>query len=392
MAETPTFQRQNPYVALPTRMFLTTEGLRLFAAKPDQLKRVKNRMGIVKEAIESDRYNALLVQKLVLNSCIEEVYVRLPNLLQYRQDLISTNNLILYAILYKKLSPSLADMLCQSPVVQAYNRKNPKYAIVGLNMISRQKIDAIRMEKPQLFEAMESEIMEEVKARIKRQPISDEDKQIRERSLEKFIAWIDKRIWYIYLIIYQTQLKRELVRSFTDMLVTYLGRTQIATHLSSLLMEFVQNAEKAHFERIVIRKRFAAEKMADSFIRDRKNREAVIAEAVRMDQMLEVAWNVNPETISVGQQYRIGITISNYGIISEDTRMKLAKKMNADVEGISLDSFYTEKGEDKLGAGLGLLYNSYLEEICHKEGLLYRCNIFPEPEKEKTTVRLDITL
>ena len=112
---------------------LTTEGLRLFAAKPDQLKRVKNRMGIVKEAIESDRYNALLVQKLVLNSCIEEVYVRLPNLLQYRQDLISTNNLILYAILYKKLSPSLADMLCQSPVVQAYNRKNPKYAIVGLN-------------------------------------------------------------------------------------------------------------------------------------------------------------------------------------------------------------------------------------------------------------------
>lgn len=392
MAETTSYQRQNPYVGLPTRIFLTTEGLRLFSARPDQLKKLKNHLGIVGEAVESERYNALLVQKLVLNSCVEEVYVRLPNLLQYRQDIISTNNLILYAILYKKLSPCLADILCQSPVVQAYNRKNPKYAIVGLNMISRQKIDAIRLEKPQLFEAMEREIINEVSERIKKQAISDEDKQIRVRSLDKFVAWIDKRIWYIYLIIYQTPLKRELISSFTNMLVTYLGRTQIATHLSNLLMEFVQNAEKAHFERIVIRKHFATTKTADAFIRDRKNRELIISEAVKNDQMLEIAWNVNPETISFGQQYKIGITISNYGIISEETRLKLSKKMNVDVDGISLDSFYTEKGEDKLGAGLGLLYNSYLEEICHKEGLLYRCNIYPEPKKEKTTVRLDITL
>lgn len=373
-------------------MFLTMDGLRLFASRPDQLKRMLNKQGVAKEGLESDRYNALLVQKLVLNSCIEEIFVRQPNLLGFRQDLISTNNLVVYAILYKKLSPSLAEMLFQSPVVRAYNRKNPKYAIVSLSTISRAKIDAIRLEKPELFEAMEREIADEVRVRIQRMHISDEDKQVRTRSLEKFIAWIDRRIWYIYLIIYQTPLRRELLRSFSDMITTYLGRTQIATHLSNLLMEFVQNAEKAHFERIVIRNRMATDKMADQFLRDRTNREKVVAEAVRRDEKLEVAWNMNPETISVGQQYRIGITISNFGIISEVQRDHLSKKMSADVDGISLDQFYTDHGDERLGAGLGLLYNSYLDDICRAEGIMYRCNIYPEPAREKTTVKLEIIL
>jgi hypothetical protein len=393
MSETPNFQRQDLGVGLPTRIFLTSEGMRFFAAKPGQLKRQKNLIGVARDCLADDRYNALLVQKLVLNSCIEEVFVCLPNLLQYRQDIISTNNLILYAVLYKKLTPSLAEVLCQSPVIQAYNRKNPKYAIVNLNTVSRSKIDMLRAEKSELFLSMENELADEIRAMIHRQPLSDEDKQTRIRSLDKFIAWIDHRIWYIYLIVYQTKLRRELLQSFANMIITYLSRTQVATHLSNLLMEFIQNAEKAHFERMIVRAGLAKPREIDTFLRDKANRERVIAEAIRINQMLELAWSMNPETVGVGQQYRVGITLSNMGLITEEMRLNLTKKMRTDVSGISLSTFYKgDKGDDKLGAGLGLLYNSYLEDICQKEGLAYSCNIYPEPEKEKTTVKLSITL
>jgi hypothetical protein len=251
----------------------------------------------------------------------------------------------------------------------------------------------LRAEKPELFQSMENELADEIRARIHRQPLSDEDKQTRIRSLDKFIAWIDHRIWYIYLIVYQTQLRRELLQSFANMIITYLSRTQVATHLSSLLMEFIQNAEKAHFERIIVRTGLARPKEVDSFLRDKANREKVISEASRVNQMLELAWNMNPETVGIGQQYRIGITLSNMGLITEDMRSSLTKKMRTDVNGISLSSFYKgDKNDDKLGAGLGLLYNSYLEDLCQKEGLMYSCNIFPEPEKEKTTVKISITL
>ena len=386
-------QRSNPFIELPTRIFLTGEGLRLFAKNPAQLQKELNRDGIRKEGLVSPRYNAVLVQKLVLNSFAEEIFVKEPALLKFRSDIISTNNLIVYAILYKKLSPSLAKMLFESSVVKAYNRKNPKKSIVNLAMISKEKVDQLRTEQKELFENMEREIHDEVSTRIlENKLLSEEDKKVRIRSLDKFIAWIDRRIWYLYLIIYQTPFRREMMHSFSTMIATYLARTQIATHLSNLLMEFVQNAEKAHMERIIVKGRFAPLSATDSFLRDRGNRQLVEEHARRQKQMLELSWNMNPETISVGQKYRIALTISNYGLITEEIQQKLSRKMRSNVNGISLAGFYDDGNDEKLGAGLGLLYNSFLEDICRQEGIHYKCNIFPEPQKEKTTVKLEIIL
>ncbi len=68
--------------------------------------------------------------------------------------------------------------------------------------------------------------------------------------------------------------------------------------------------------------------------------------------------------------------------------------MGTDTEGINIASFYEDSDDEetKLGAGLGLLYNSYLEQICKKEGIHYKCVIYPEPKKQKTTVKIDIRL
>ncbi len=384
-------RRKDPIIEIPTKILLTSDGVNIFSQSAQKLEKIKNRRGQYREGLVANNYNALLVQKMILNSFAEEILVQEPSLLNYRREITSTNNLILYAILYQKLSPALAEMLFQSTVVKTFNRKNPKNAIVSLDSISKEKITKIIAEKQSLFKHIEDEIYQEVNNKIARHKLlSDEDKQIRIRSLDKFIAWIDKRIWYFYLIVYQTPLRREILHSFSSMIFVYLSRTQIATHLSNLLMEFVQNAEKAHFERIIVRKNYANRKMVDSFLRDRSNRDSIVKEARKIEQFLDLSWDMNSEYISVGHKYRVGITISNYGIISEDQRLILSQKMQTDVDGISIGSFYEENEDATLGAGLGLLYNSYLEDICRQEGIMYKCHIYPEPENEKTTVKLEI--
>ena len=66
--------------------------------------------------------------------------------------------------------------------------------------------------------------------------------------------------------------------------------------------------------------------------------------------------------------------------------------MKTDTAGIALADFYEDTGGgDKLGAGLGLLYNSYLEDVCREKGIRYFCTLYPEPRLEKTTVTLDLT-
>lgn len=386
--------RSDSTIALPARMVLTREGLSLFAKNPESIKKVKSRDGMQREGLEADAFNAPTVQKLIMNSYLEEIYVRLPDPLRRRAQIISTNNLVVYAVLYKKLSPSLARMLFESTVVREFNRKNPKNSIVDLKHIPSEKVDGLRQLKPGLFEQMEEEIHADVVDRISSNPaLSEEDKSVRVRSLPKFIKWIDKRIWYLYFIIYQTAMKEQMRKAFGGMIAIYLDHTKIATHLSNMLMEFIQNAEKSSLERIMVKNNLARREDVDRMLRDLDTRVKIVEIASKTDQMVDIAWNMNPERNSFGKQYRIQIIVSNYGLIDEVTRSNLSKKMKTNVEGINIASFYQDSGDEtKLDAGLGLLYNSYLEDICRAEGIQYKCNIFPEPEKEKTTVRVDLTM
>jgi hypothetical protein len=349
---------------------------------------------VPKEGMESKSYNASTIQKMIMNSYLEEIYVKLPDLLSRRFEIISTNNLIVYAILYKKLSPSLAKMLFESTVVKEFNRKNPKNSIVDLKHVSKQAAAKLLESQQQLFATVKKAIYDAVLYQIGINPeLNKDDREVMSRSISKFIEWVDSRIWYLFFIIYQTPLRDDMQKAIVKMITQYLDHTRVGSHLSNLLMEFVQNSEKAHFERLIVKNNLAKKDDVDAYLRDRGNRQFVIDEASRRDQMLEISWSMASERGAGGRNYRIIITISNFGLIDERTRSLLANKMKTDVDGIGLASFYEGGGDaDKLGAGLGLLYNSYLEDLCRKEGIFYRTSIFPEPKKEKTTVQIELAM
>ena len=385
MSTTTAVGEKDPFVRLPARIIFTPRGLDLVGSSPS-VKKVTSRDGLPKEGLESESYNAQTIQKLVMKSCIEEINVSLPDLLRKRFEIISTNNLIVYGVLYKKLTPSLARTLFESSVVKEYNRKNPKNSIVDLNHISPQKVEALQQNNPELIEGMKRNLREIITEKILgATSLNEEDQQARVRALPRFLDRVDPRIWFIFYVISHTGFKSAIERTFASMIYSYLQHTQIATHLSNLLMEFIQNAEKAHFERLIVRHGLADREAVDLFLRDAENRRKVTALAQKTMQMLELSWTMNPERNTIGQQYRILISISNYGLIDERLSQQLARKMKTNTDGISLASFYGSDEEDgKLGAGLGLLYNSYLEDICRQEGIQYRCNIYPEPKREKT--------
>ncbi|MCB1173977.1 MAG: hypothetical protein KDK39_10440 [Leptospiraceae bacterium] len=394
MDQTPVTERTDKFIDLPCRLILTNSGQLLFQKSGTPLKRVTNKEGVTSEGLESPRFNAATVQKLVLNSFLEEIYATLPALLTRRYHIISTNNLIMYGILYKKLSPSLATTMFATNVVKDFNRKNPKHSIVDLKHIHPGSVEALLGKNQALFQRIENEITEAVIENIEMNAaLNDEDRQAMLMSVAKFISWIDRRIWYIFFIIYQTNQKEVMKRTFVTMVARYLEHTRLATHLSNLIMEFIQNAEKAHFERIIVKNGLCPRDDVDRWLREKANRDLVMQMAEREGQMLDLAWNMNPERMSVGKQYRIQVSISNYGLIDDTMRDKLNRKLKTNTDGLNISDFYqSSEDPDKLGAGLGLLYNSYLEEICKKEGIHYKCSIFPEPRKEKTSVIIEISL
>jgi hypothetical protein len=390
---------KNPEIALPSYIFLTPMGLEFFSKNAHQtivLKRYQNMNGFTKEGFFSKSFNAKVMQKLIMKFYIEEIYAALPELLPLRQEIISTNNLIIYAILYRKLTPSLAKALFESKVVKEFNRKNPKYSMTELNHISTQKVELLFKQYGPILEQIKISIREKITEKVLANTyLEEEDMYARIRALPKFLEWIDKRVWFLFFIIYQKEdLREQMLYTFQNMIYSYLEHTVIATHLSNLIMEFVQNAEKAHFELLATKFLKVPKSEADKFIRNRENRLKLKQLAIDQKQNLQISWNLNPEKLTSGHLSRLQIQISNYGSINEDLAQKLRRKMKADVDGISIASFYddSDQEEGKLGAGLGLLYNSYLEQACKKEGIQYRCVIYPEPKTQKTTVKIDMTL
>jgi hypothetical protein len=381
------------FIDLPANIILSAEGIQVLSNSKTPLRRLNSRTGQAREGLHSQAFNAATVQKLIMNSYIDEIYYASGEFLSKRAQIISTTNLVIYAMLYKMLSPTLAKKVIESPVLREYNRRNPKSAIVDFKSIPQKVMDDFLAKNKAILARIEHEMIDAVLTRITAdKSLPEEDKIVRMRSLEKFVRWVDKRIWYLYLIIYQTPLKKEIEAAYIDLFYQYLDVTQIAVHTGNLVMEFIQNAEKAHLERIIVRNQLASRDQVDAYLRNKLHREQVVSLAERSKQLLEVAWLFHTDRVSAGKAYNIKIVISNYGLINESTRDALAKKLKTDTSGISLSDFYEDSGETgKLGAGLGLLYNSYLEDVCRQKGIRYFCTIFPEPRLEKTTVTLDLT-
>jgi hypothetical protein len=381
------------FIDIPASIVLSAEGLQILSRSKTAIQRVPARGGVPKEGLLSQAFNAATVQKMIMNSYIEEIYYSASEFLTKRQQIISTTNLIIFAMLYKMLSPTLAKHVIESPVLREHNRRNPKAAITDFKHVPQKVMDEFLAKNKAILDRIEHEMIDAVVTRITADgKLPEEDKIVRMRSLEKFVRWVDKRIWYLYLIIYKTPLKAEIEKAYVDLFFQYLDNTQIATHTSNLVMEFIQNAEKAHLERLIVRNHLAPREKVDEYLRSKLHREQAVALAARNKQQLELTWHLHTDRVTAGKAFNVKIILSNYGLINEATRNELAQKMKTDTSGISLSDFYEQPSESgKLGAGLGLLYNSYLEDVCREKGIRYFCTIFPEQKLEKTTVTLDLT-
>lgn len=391
---TETAQNSHGFIPIPVTLSLTDEGASLFSKIPNSIKQVKNKDGVSRLGMQSHQYNATSVQKLIMNGYVEEILVSMPELLKYRKEVLDTNALVVFGVLYKKLTPNLMKMFLESNILKEYNRKNVKNPIVGLSSIDKKSAEMLLVSKKAVFEVLTLELKNDViQLIISESGLGEEDKFIRMRSLEKFIDYIDRRIWYLYYILYHTPGKAEVREAFARMIAKYLDRTKLATHLGNLLMEFVQNAEKVHFEKVYRENSMGHKDEFDKFLKVKKNREDLNQLAIKMKQNLQVAWKMNSEHSGSGNEYRIQILVSNRGVIGEMVRKNLQEKMRVDVDGVSVADFYKQSADaEKLGAGLGMLYISYLEEMCHKEKIRFNCQIFPETNRDITTVKVDFSL
>lgn len=180
------------FIDIPASIVLSAEGIRILSGSKTAIQRVPARGGTNKEGLLSQAFNAATVQKLIMNSYIDELYYASPEFLTKRPQIVSTTNLILYAMLYKMLSPTLARRVIDSPVLREHNRRNPKAAIVDFKSIPQKLMDDFMAKNQAVLARIEHEMIDAVLSRISADTkLPEEDKIVRMRSLEKFVRWVE---------------------------------------------------------------------------------------------------------------------------------------------------------------------------------------------------------
>lgn len=385
--------RTDVLIDLPVRMALYEDGIISLMGSLTKLPYFTMSDGSRGQGIVRQGLLAPTTQKLIINGYVRDIYVYMPELLKHRSKIIDLTRLSIYGLLYKQMNPTLAKVLLHSPVLLEYNKHNPSSAIRTLNHVNRKQVEAVLKAKANQKEVLELEIRNEAVQRIlESTELSEEDRLMHIRSLDKFIKFIDDRIWYLYMIVYASELRDEMKNLFADTIATYLDRTKIATHLSSVVMELVQNAEKANFDKLLMDNHWIqSPKESFQWLKNNDRRKKVVALAQSQQKFVEIAWRFHKDEIMQRKNYRIDIIVRNPGIMTHSTEKKLAGKMNTDVSESNLSDFFTESSEEKLGAGLGLLYISYLKEECDRAGLDFKTSVYSDRIEKKTEAKIQIT-
>ncbi len=386
-------QKKNPFISLQAQCFLTDGGENFFTKKQIPLRDMVGPDGRKRYGFTTPNFHAYVIQKLIVKRMISDIFVAKPSLLEKRNEIMDITKLVIYGILYKKFGPQLSKILVSTEMMDRYNKKN---ATKKITLNSKFNYDAIS----KLFEMKKEEITGLKKLMLAR-PISmiDTDEEIRpEDKLEKklivtkFVEMIDKQAWYMFYLISQTDERQTIIKQVEQQLIDYLEKTKVADYFSLMLMEIIQNAEKAHLEKIARQKNMLKPTdNIDNFLRDKGCREMAIEQAKKWNHYLNLSWKFeNPNVELDEEEYKLQVQVVNKGVVEQKAKKSMQSKIKTEVKESSLANFYEHSDADKLGAGLGLFYLSYIDEACRNFNIKFESRIITDEKKEETIVHMSL--
>lgn len=155
----------------------------------------------------------------------------------------------------------------------------------------------------------------------------------------------------ISLKLYAPHDQRVLIEYITNRILDFIGKTDIV-HINNVVMELVDNAEKANFTNVIESEKLDTPLSQVEFLT--KHRKEISNLCVIRDKWVTISWKFSKEIFKV--------EVSNNTLLTPEQAKLLREKATADittiVDGFSEESFE----EDKLGAGLGLYFIKFFTD------------------------------
>jgi hypothetical protein len=381
---------RSPFVELPAKFVLTDEGVGYFSNKNIPVRDFMTYDGRRKTGFFWQNFKAPLVQKMVINRMLGQIDIERPELLTKREEIIDLTKLLVYGILYKKFKPALNEILFESEIIDQIRKKNPKKNITSDFRFNTEIVNQFMITNSETIRTLKELLLLDPYAMIDSDTdLGEREKHEKRHIVQRFIEQIEDNTWFLLHFVNKTRGKFEIIDSINRVLLSYVKKTKIADYIGFMLMELAQNAEKAHFERIAKTRKLMGEfDNLDILLKKAEFRQSLIESAVKNSNLMNLNFKFEGDALSLNSRLKLQIQLTNKGLLMEKQKDQLKKKIKTDTRETTLASFYQGADSEKLGAGLGLYYLSYLEDACAEENMKFDARIIADDRREETAVMI----
>jgi hypothetical protein len=385
-------QEKKPFINLPLKIVLTSDGINFFIKHKKNLQRFKMADNVEEYGISLDNFSPQSIQRMILVNYISKLELSRAEFVSKRHEIMDCSKLIVYGILYKQLDDAVFKKVISSALIKQWNRTAPKSIIDEKTKINESFLEGIITKDPGIIQNVKREILGSLFEQIKLDNnLETDEKAIKLYTLEKYMNNLRPFTWFILTKFKGTQEYYVLVSQIRELLKEYLEKAKIAEYLSLMIMELAINAENANLQGY-IRRTYKGTIEPNEVLVNMNLRNKILKEIEQLNECIYLSWQVGgSKSGAIGMMNKLNITIYNRESEYRGLKQSVENKKVLDLKEKSLTDFYRGIPEAEVNTELGLYYLSYLSEACEKVNVRFESLVNQLRNSDLTIIMLKLS-
>jgi len=362
----PKTTKPREFLAIEGKYILTEEGVKYCSQRQIPIQELRLYRGSAVSGFTWTSIDTDLLERFVTHGLLAGMELERTEFLDKRDQILRLTEVVFDGIAMKRFRPMLKVKLLE----------NETYRDLVSQGVPPETVRAAVRERAPVIERLRAEI----------------ENLVRERSgaskpkTARLLALVDDSVWY--LMTQGSDRRHQALRAqVLDALAGYAGRLDLSESIALNLMEFLQQAERAHFLNLAERDPLTRKtpQAIPELLAEAKFRERLIAKARLQNELLVItmSFDGNPHNVRAGLTAEIAVR--NKGIANNSLRME-SMADNPDRR-LSLETdLDLELGD------LSLFNLNALKELCRVQGIGIETSLTRDERLDETVASMRLML
>lgn len=360
-------------LAIAGKYFLTEDGVKYCVQKQIPIQDLRLYRGTTVSGFQWSSVNTGLLERFVTHGLLAGMELERTEFLEKREQILRLIEVLFDGIGMKRFRPLLKKRLMEH---QGYR-----------DLVAKGVSPARLRAAVQQHAATIAQLKVDIEGLV-----ADRSSGMARTRTGPLLNLVDDSVWFLLTRGPATADNKKLRQIVLDTIVSYSGRLELSSMIALNLMEFIQQAEKAHFLNLAERDQFTRNnpQSIPVLLADAGFRQRLITKALLQKEMLVLNMNFEGNPHGAGGLV-VEITVRNRGIVGNSLRSEALNKSVARGTGSVEEELLAQSSEEGVDE-LSLLNLASLKRLCLDLGITMETGLTKDTRANETVAFMKLVL